>query len=175
MLSYMDHTASGDDMLSRILWISAAGIALIAGVALQDGNWLFGWDDRHQMSEKERVEDSRIDRAIDRSFDKMQVTGSDGQDIDVPVETKRELANAVSRLVKAEADLALLRIGDGSDKEIEEAEDRIDDARADIERAKAQIKNVERAATVEHDTLREEIQREIREDVRAAVREAARN
>lgn len=162
-------------MLSRILWISVAGIALVAGMVVQGGS-IFGWDDRAHVSLRaDQSFDSKIDRVIDRSFDKMEVTDAEGRKVEVSAETKRDLAGAVSRLVKAEADLAMLRIGDGSEREIESARDRIADARADIDRAKAQIKSAERAATIERDALREQIQQEVREDVRAAVREAARN
>ena len=164
-------------MLSRILWIGVAGIAIVAGIAFQDGDRFFGWDDARQnrSSKEERVAESRIDRAIDRSFDKMQVTGPDGQEVEVSAETKKELAGAVSRLVKAEADLAMLRIGDGSEDEIKAARARIADARGDIDRVKARIKSAERAAQSEHDALAEEIRREVREDVRASIREAVQN
>ena len=158
-------------MLSRILWISAAGIALVAGILVQDGGSIFRWHDKAHSLKSEHAE-HRMDRAIDRSFDKMQVTGPDGREVEVPAETKRELANAVGRLVKAETNLALLRIDDGSEREIEATRDRIADARADIDRLKARIKGAERAARAEHDTLREQIRREVREDVRASVRDA---
>ena len=164
-------------MLSRILWIGVAGIAIVAGIAFQDGDRFFGWDDdrSHRSSRADRAAESRIDRAIDRSFEKMEVTGPDGKEVEVSAETKRELADAVSRLVKAEADLAMLRIGDGSEEEIKAARARIADARGDIDRVKARIKSAERAAETEHDALAEEIRREVREDVRASIREAVQN
>jgi hypothetical protein len=165
-------------MLSRILWIGVAGIAIMAGIAFQDGDRFFGWHDEareHRLSREERVADSRIDRAIDRSFDKMEVMGPDGEEVEVSAETKRELAGAVSRLVKAEAELAMLRIGDGSDQEIKAVRDRIADARGDIERVKVRIKSAEGAAKAEHDALAEEIRSEVREDVRESVREAVGN
>jgi hypothetical protein len=165
-------------MLSRILWIGVAGIAIVAGIAFQDGDRFFGWHDQareHRLSREERAADSRIDRAIDRSFEKMHVTGPDGEEVEVSAETKRELAGAVSRLVKAEADLAMLRIGDGNEAEIKAARARIADARGDIDRVKARMKSAERAAHSEHDALAEEIRREVREDVRASIREAVQN
>lgn len=164
-------------MLSRILWIGVAGIAIVAGIAFQDGDRFFGWDDdrSHRSSRADRAAESRIDRAIDRSFEKMEVTGADGERVEVSAETKRELAGAVSRLVKAEADLAMLRIGDGSEEEIKAARARIADARGDIDRVKARINSAERAAETEHDALAEEIRREVREDVRASIREAVQN
>lgn len=159
-------------MLSRILWFSVAGIALVAGIVTQDG--IFGWHDKAHSLKSDHAE-SRIDRAIDRSFEKMEVTGPDGQEVEVPAETKRELADAVGRLVKAEADLAMLRIGDGSEEEIKATRARIADARGDIDRVKARIKSAERAAQTEHDALADEIRREVREDVQASIREAVRN
>ena len=75
-------------MLSRIFWISFAGIALIAGMALQDGG-IFSLADRTPDHAKaEQTIEARIETAIDRSFDKMHVTGSDGEEIDVPATTK---------------------------------------------------------------------------------------
>ena len=165
-------------MLGRILWIGVAGVAIVAGIAFQDGDRFFGWHDEareHRWSGEERETDSRIDRVIDRSFEKMEVTGSDGEEVEVSAETRRELADAVSRLVRAEADLAMLRIGDGSEKEIKAARDRIADARSDIDRVKVQIKSAEGSAKAEHDALAEEIRREVREDVRESIREAVRN
>ena len=161
-------------MLSRIFWISVAGIALVAGMVVQ-GDSIFGWHDRaHEIRDSHRA-DSQIDRIIDRSFDKMEVTDAEGRKVEVSAETKRDLAGAVSRLVKAETDLALARMGDDDQQEMSSARDRIADARADIERLKTQIKSAELAARVEHDAVREEIRREIQEDVRASVREAVRN
>lgn len=159
-------------MLSRIFWFSVAGIALVAGIVTQDG--IFGWHDKAHSLKSDHAE-SRIERAIDRSFERMEVTGPDGREVEVPAETKRELADAVRRLVKAEADLAMLRIGDGSEEEVKAARDRIADARADIDRVKVQMKSAERAVQTEHDALAEEIRREVREDVRESIREAVRN
>lgn len=160
-------------MLSRIMWISVAGIALIAGIAVQDGDRIFSWDDRSEISSKaDRTVEARVDRAIERGFDHIQVTDSDGQEIDVPARTKRALADAVGRLVKAETELAMIRISDGSDKEMQAARARSDQARADVDRLKAEIKRLERAASGDNDALREEIRREVREDVRKTVREA---
>ena len=162
-------------MLSRIMWVSVAGLALIAGMALQN-DWAFSWDDDAEVSERAvRSVEERVDRAIDRSFDNMQVHGSDGKEIDVPAETKRAMADAVSRLVKAETDIALAKVGDDDEKAIAEASIRRDKARADVERVKVEIKSFERAAQSEHDAVQEQIEREIREDVRASVREAVRS
>lgn len=162
-------------MFSRIMWISIAGIALVAGIALQDGGSIFRWhDEAHELADSHRS-DSRVDRAIDRSFDKMQVTGADGEEIEVPAKTKRAMADAVGRLVKAEADLAMARIGEDDERAMKAAAARRDQARADIDRLKAEIKDFERAAQSEDDALREEIRREIRAEVRDSVRDAVGN
>ena len=55
------------------------------------------------------------------------------------------------------------------------AQARRDQARADVDRLKAEIRDFERAAQGEHDALREEIRRDVGEDIRASVREAVRN
>ena len=158
-------------MLSRIFWIGIAGVALIAGMILQDGNGILSWGDDSDRSQSvvERIE-ARVDHSIDRSFDKMTVVSSDGEEIDVPVETKRALADAVSRLVKAETDLALLRVRDGSDQEIAAADVRRDQARADLERLKDQINREKRLTEDGRDELRDQIRDDVRETVRAAVK-----
>jgi hypothetical protein len=163
-------------MLSRIFWISIAGIALIAGMAMQDGGGIFSWGDHDDGSAKaEQSIDDKVDRAIDRSFDKMHVVGSGGEEIELPARTKRALADAVGRLVKAEADLALARVGEDDAREVQAASARRDQARADIDRLKTEIKEFERAAQSDNEALRERIRREVREDVRDSVRDAAGN
>ena len=160
-------------MLSRIFWISLAGIALIGGMILQDGGSIFSWGDHREISAKaERTIEERVDHAIDRSFDKMEVMGSDGSEIDVPAETKRAMATAVAELVKAEADLAVAKIGESSDEEMKAARARREKARANVDRLETQIKNLDRASPSERDALREQIKRDVQEDVRTTVRES---
>lgn len=160
-------------MLSRIFWVGVAGIAIMAGIALQDGGSIISWDDHDGAStHRERTIDAKVDRAIESSFDKMQVVDSEGDEVDVPAKTKRALADAVGRLVKAEADLAMARIGDDDEGDVRRASADRDRARADIDRLKAEIKQFERAAQSDDDALREQIRREIREDVRESVRGA---
>lgn len=163
-------------MLSRIFWISVAGIALIAGMAVQERDWQFGWTDRTDISaEAERKIGEKVERAVERSFDGMQVVSSDGQEIDVPSRTKRDLADAVGRLVKAETDLALARIGEDDREAVREASARRDVARADVDRLKGEIKAMERSGQMDPDAVSDEIRREIREDIRATVRDAVQN
>ena len=158
-------------MLSRIMWITVAGLALVAGMALQN-DWAFGWGVDSRVSERtERRIEEKIDRAIDRSFDHMTVH-SDGREIDVPAETKRAMAAAVGELVKAETDLAMSRIGEENDKEVQVASARRDRARAEVDRLKAQIEALEEGGKDGDAARREQIRREVREDVRATVREA---
>lgn len=160
-------------MLSRLFWIGLAGLALIGGMVLQSGGGIFSWGDHREISAKvdESIED-RVDRAIDRSFDKMEVMGSDGQEVDIPAETKRAMADAVGRLVKAEASLALVKATDGSDEELAAVQTQRNKARADVDRLESQIRALDRAASGDSDATREQIKREVREDVRASVKEA---
>ena len=154
-------------MFSRIFWIGATAIALVAGLAWQGA---FSWDhDPHRSADK-RIE-ARIDREIDRGFDRMQVVGEDGEAIDVPRETRQAFANAVRRLVKAETELAMLRIRDGSDRKIGDAEARRDAAKADLDKLKEQIEE-QKALT---ETGRDDLSEQIRADVHESVREAVRN
>ena len=160
-------------MLSRLFWIGLAGLALIGGMVLQSGGGIFSWGDHREISAKvdESIED-RVDRAIDRSFDKMEVMGSDGQEVDIPAETKRAMADAVGRLVKAEASLALVKATDGNDEELAAVQTQRNKARADVDRLESQIRALDRAASGDSDATREQIKREVREDVRASVKEA---
>ena len=168
-------------MLSRIFWIGIAGAALVIGMVVQDGDgFLWGHDDATIDARIDRIVDgsaidSGIDRAVDRSVDSMQVVGSDGREIDVPAEAKQAMAEAVGRLLKAEAALAVLRIRDGSAEERVAAEAARDHARSDVDRLKMQIKRLEQAQGVDQQALREQIQRQVRDEVRASIREAARN
>jgi hypothetical protein len=159
-------------MLSRLFWIGVAGIALIAGIAVQDGDGIFSWDHDESSASSDRSIDERVDRVIDRSFDKMHVVGSDGEEMDVPAKTKRAMADAVGRLVKAETDLAMARIGDDDEEALQAAQSRRNQARADIDRLKSEIRDFERAVQGENEALREEIRREVREDVRESVPDA---
>jgi hypothetical protein len=169
-------------MASRIFWVALAGLALIAGIMIQDRDWIFGWDDRSIDASidrsvdrsVDRTVDRTIDRAVDRAVDGMQVTGPSGRELDVSPQAKRALAEAVGRLVKAKADLAVLRISDASDQEITAAEAVANHARADVDQLKAQIEAQDQAATVQRE-VRDQIRREARDDVRDTVREAVKN
>ena len=158
-------------MASRIFWFLVAGLALVGGIIVQDGGGILSWgDDADRSRSIEQKIEARVDRAIDRSFDKMQVVDSRGDEVDVPAETKRALADAVSRLVKAETDLAMLRIRDGGKADIDAADIRRDQARADVERLKDQIERRQNLSQDGRDQLRDEIRDDIRESDREAVR-----
>jgi hypothetical protein len=162
-------------MLSRIFWVGLAGIALITGMILQNGDEMFAWTGYHDLSASaEQAAQAKDDRALDRSFDRMSVVGADGQEIDVPAQTKRALAGAVGELIKAETDLALIRIGDESERELRAANGRRDRARGEVDRLKAEIERQDQSPQ-DRDRLREQIRTEIREDIRATVRDAVRN
>ena len=164
-------------MLSRIMWISVAGIALLVGMALQDGAKIFSWADDHAdiSAKTEQAVTESVDRAVASSFDQMTITGPDGEEIDVPPETKRALGEAVGRLVKAETSLAMLRVGDATAEERQAAEARRAQARADVDRLKGEIKRHDHAAVLESEAITEQVRREVREDIRAEIRDAARN
>ena len=159
-------------MASRIFWFLIAGCALIGGMALQDGGTIFSWGDTADdtRSVEQRIE-ARVDRAIDESFDKMEVVDSKGEEVEVSAETKRALAEGVSRLVKAEAELAVLQIRDGTAEQIEAATIERDRAKADVETLKAKIEGQKDLA----DEGRQAAQDQIRTEVRETVREAVRN
>ena len=163
-------------MLSRIFWVGLAGIALVTGMVLQNGDEMLAWTGYTDLSASaEQAAETKVDRALDRSFDRMEVVGADGRELDVSAETKRAMASAVGELVKAETNLALLRIGDESEREVLAADARRDRARAEVDRLKAAIEAQDRAGPQDRDQVREQIRTEIREDIRATVREAVRN
>ena len=167
-------------MLSRIFWVGIAGIALVIGMVLQDGSRIFSMAaESESMDGVERSIEASVDRAIDGSLDGMQVMDGDGNEIDVPPETKRALGEAVGRLVKAKADIAILKMCDANAGEIAAAEARSAQARADVDRLKAQIKGQGQAARAEQDALAGQIERDVREsvrdDIRSEIRDAVRN
>jgi len=167
-------------MLSRVFWVGIAGVALVIGMVLQDG-WIFDSVERELAVEQtvdakvDRIVDAEVQRAVDGGFDRLEVVGTDGREIDVPAQTKRALAEAVGRLVKAQADLAILRISDAGEDEIRAANAMRDQARADVDRLKAQINDLEQASRLEQDAVRQQIQREVRDEIRTEIREAVRN
>jgi len=156
-------------MASRIFWVMIAGLALVTGMVLQDGVSIFGWNDR--VSERvERAVDRSVDRTVDRTLDRMQVVGSDGREIAADPDAKRALGEAVGRLVKAEADLAILKVRDGSAEDMQAASTRRDQARTEVETLKAQIEQQDRLSPGNRDYVRTQIRDDIRDTVRDAVR-----
>jgi hypothetical protein len=137
---------------------------------LQNGGFLFGWDDTDHSANAGQSIEERVDRAIDRGFDELDVQTSDGREIDVPAETKRAMASAVAELVKAETDLAVAKVSEASDEEMKAARARREKARADVDRMEEQIRKLDQASPSERDALREQIKREVQEDVRERVK-----
>ena len=158
-------------MLSRIFWIGLAGVALVVGIILQDGRGILSWGDEsgHSRSVGDRIE-AQVDRAIDRSFDRMTVLDADGDEVEVPVETKRALAGAVGELVEAETDLAMLKVRDGSEAEIAAANARRDQARAQVDTLKENIQRQTELARDQRAMIRDQVRDEVRDTVREAVR-----
>ena len=157
-------------MASRIFWVLLAGIALVTGMAVQDRNWFFSSDD--ERSEKaERTLEARVERSVERSLEGIDEVRSDGTAISP--QARHALGEAARKLALAEADLAVLRARDASSEEIRAADVRRDDARAEVDRLKAEIARQERVPA-DRDAVREEVRREIRENVRDTIREAIR-
>ena len=165
-------------MLSRLFWVGIAGIAIITGIVIQDGGEMFSWGREAAMDAKldasiSRTVDRAVDRAVDGNIDRMQII-SDGREIDVPPETKRAMADAVARLVRAQADIAILKVSDAGAEEVQAATVRRDQARSDVDRLKAQIEGQEAAARAEQGALSQQIERDVRDEVREQVREEVR-
>ncbi|HWI76007.1 MAG TPA: hypothetical protein VNS53_02850 [Sphingomicrobium sp.] len=159
-------------MASRLFWIFLTGVAIVAGLAVQQRDLLFGWD---SGAATDRGIEARIDRSIDRSFDRIQVMGSDGKSIDVAPETKRALGDAVGRLVSAETQLALVKLRHSDDAEIRQAISSRDAERAEVDRLKDQIDREKQLSDGDRDVVRDQIQQRIRDDIRESIRSAVRN
>jgi len=109
-------------MASRIFWVFIAGLALVTGMVLQDGPHMWSWAaDTGVSASTQKVIESKVDEAIDRSFDKIDTVESDGREIPLSPEMKRAMAAAVGEFVKAETDYAMTKATDGSEKAIEAA------------------------------------------------------
>jgi|GEM_PF-5384307 len=158
-------------MLSRIFWVGIAGIALVTGMIIQDGDQIFSWGDRHDASVKaERAIEASVERAVEGSVARMEVVGADGKAIDVAPQDKRALADAIGRLVEAETALAFLKIRDVADGERQAAQIRRDQARAEVETLKSEIQRQRDAVRADGTEVRDQVRDEIRESIREAVR-----
>jgi hypothetical protein len=158
------------------MWVGIAGLALATGMVLQDGPRLWAWAaDSGISAGAERTIEAKVDAAIDRSIDRMEVVGADGRDIPVDSNTKRAFAHAVGELVKAESDLAMVKIRDGGADEMKTATARRDAARAEVDRLKTSMKADGHGAAVEAGVDQQQIQQNVRDDVREAIRDAVRN
>ena len=160
-------------MGSRIFWVLLAGGALVAGIVIQDGDEIFGWGDHEARvsASAQRTTESRVERAVERGAERMQIVDAGGHEVEVSDEAKRALAGAVGRLVEAEVALAVLGVRDAEAGELAAAEARRVQARAEVDRLKEQIATEQHAAT-DRAAVRAQIQREVREDVRASIRDA---
>jgi hypothetical protein len=159
-------------LASRLFWIFLAGIAIVAGFALQQRDILFAWG---SDSATERGIEARIDRGIDRSLSRMDVVGSDGKTIDVAPETKRALADAVGRLVSAETHLVLAKVRHASETELRQATLSRDSARAEVERLKDRIDREKQLSGRDRAVVREQIRQQVRDDIRESIRSAVRS
>jgi hypothetical protein len=159
-------------LASRLFWIFLAGIAIVAGFALQQRDILFAWG---SDSASDRGIEARIDRGIDRSLSRMDVVGPDGKTIDVAPETKRALADAVGRLVSAETHLVLAKVRHASESELRQATLNRDSARAEVERLKDRIDREKQLSGRDRAVVREQIRQQVRDDIRESIRSAVRS
>jgi hypothetical protein len=158
-------------MLSRLFWIGLAGVALVAGIALQDGREMLAWTGGDEIGlASERIIEARVEHAVEERFaGREERSGSPDWD------AKHEFATAVRELVGAEAHLVAVRIGGESEEEVREAEVRRDAARATVDRLKQELERQEQLSRQERIELRDQIRTETREAVREQIRSAIRN
>ena len=132
-------------MAGRIFWIGVAGAALSPGWWFRTATGL--WHCRRIRGFEQDRSSSRPQRRSRRRPQCRQNTDHRPRrtQIDVPPESKRDFADAVGRLVKAEADLCVLRVRDGNRQERAAARARRDHARAEVETLKDAIEQHEKA------------------------------
>jgi hypothetical protein len=157
-------------MLSRVFWVGIAGVALVTGMVLQDGDRIFSWGHEAGVTRStEQAVQASVQRAIERGIEKAEITDSQGRTLDVSADQRRALGKAISELVDAQTDLAMVKISDGSAAELQAATARRDAARATVDQLKALIRNEDQPAIAEREAIREQVRDEIRTSVREAV------
>lgn len=162
-------------MASRIGYFLIAGGAVLGGMIIQDGDRMFGWGEETKVAiHTERAIEARVEREIDRSIDRAQVIDVNGREIDVTPDAQRAMGEAVARLVKAEADLAVLRVRDAGADELQAADAVRDQARAEVDQLKNEIDREEQTAVLGSEAP-EDLQRQIRDEIRTEIRDAVRN
>lgn len=155
-------------MLSRIFWIALAGVALIGGIIYQNGSLI---DLGHSDLVREQAIEAKIGRTVENHLaDHVTVVTADGHDVTVPRETKKALGEAVSELVAAKAELAILRARNADTAEIQAVERRSEQARARVERLKEDIDEQKRLSHGDRDAIRTQIREDVREAVRGSLR-----
>lgn len=157
-------------MAGRIAWILAGGAAVVGGMMMQD-RVMFGWDDHEPRVERhaEVKVGSIVDDVIDSQTDRLTVVTDDGAAVDVPPEVKRQMAQAVADLVRAEAALAVADVRDQPRDQMRAARDRRDAARDRVDKLAEQIEDREQREDVR------DSKREIRDKIRSEIRDALRN
>jgi len=155
-------------MASRIFWILLAGAALATGMVVQDGSRIFSWDDGDHHKAVRAEVNREIDREMDKSLKEKDVVTFEGNEIRVTPEQEHALTQAIARLVKAESDLAIMKVRNPSDAEVQAAKTQRDQARTEIEQLKAQIHD-QQASRKDAEEARREAS-EIRDEIREAIR-----
>ncbi|QIK96078.1 hypothetical protein G7076_06090 [Sphingomonas sp. HDW15A] len=92
-------------MAGRLVWILAGGAAIVGGMAMQE-DWIqFGSD--HDRVVEEAITEAKTDEGRILSA---KIVDGDGRRIEASSDQVDALTNAVSRLVKAEAALAIVEM-----------------------------------------------------------------
>ncbi|MEP7315560.1 MAG: hypothetical protein ABI667_02585 [Sphingomicrobium sp.] len=166
-------------MAGRLAWILAGGAAIVAGMAFQGDMFSDGSDrrptveirsDQGKALSEEKV-DGLVDRIIQEKIAESQVVDDNGDPVDVDSAVMKELASAVTELVKANGALALMTIGkDPAKAQIDEAQQRIDDAQARVDALTDQLDAAKKQSQVQRDDQKNRIREQVRDEVRRAVR-----
>lgn len=169
-------------MAGRLAWILAGGAAIVAGMAFQGD--MFGNDGKDHPTVEIRSHDGKeltdqkvggvVDRIIQQKIAESKVIDENGDPVEVDSEVMKELASAVSELVKANGALALMTIGKDPPKEqMDAAQRRIDEAQARVDALSDQIDAAKDQSEEQRDDQKDRIRKQVRDEVRRAMRGGA--
>ena len=154
-------------MAGRLAYMAMTGGAILAAMVLQgDINFNDRVESRHEEKRIDRIADRAVDRTVDGRVDRRverSLSRADERQRDAA--TRRALSAAIAELARAEGSLITLKMDDAIPADvIEQAEERRNAARAEVERVADDAK-VDNSA--ERDALRETIRESVRDAVRS--------
>ncbi len=165
-------------MAGRLAWILAGGAAIAAGMAFQGD--MFGNDRDNRPSVEVRsggdkaLSDKKVDGVVERIIEEKiaeaKVVDENGDPVDLDSAVMKELASAVTELVKANGALALMTIGkDPPQEQLEAAEKRVDVAQVRVDELTDKIDFAKNQSKEQRDEQKDRIRKQVRDEVRRAI------